>query len=295
MTPDRGSKVERQVQLQSLRNACKLDEAMVGVDLAEDETPVVVAASMEELISGASARDRSHLHHPEVIGVGSECVDSLFERCLDLEAIPVESQDANGVQAEISAQQDHFSTGGMFNQHEAYEPPYRAPEQVDRAIENLHVTLAIDGALSGLEMLLLCPEIPQTDFIAIQPRTTTFLLSRTGRRMEGNDVASCSSDKVVPLLDERKDDFPTGVIGIGKEIGRLRQLLGDPKEEAGKLVEEGSLSGLGNRSSLDSLVYSAGEWHGDDMPQTATDKQAEGLKGMSKDVRRFGVVARLLV
>ena len=222
-------------------------------------------------------------------------MNGLFERCLDLEAIPVESNDTNWVETDISAQQDHFSAGWVVNQHEANEPTYRAPEQVDRAIENLHVTLAIDGALGGFEMLLLCPEIPQTDFIAIQPRTTTFLLSRTGRRTEGNDVASCSSDQVVPLLDQRKDDFPTGVLGIGKEIGRLRQLLGDPKEEAGKLVEEGSLSGLGNRSSLDSLVYSAGEWHGDDMPQTATDKQAEGLKGMSKDVRRLGVVAGLLV
>ena len=268
---------------------------MVSVDLAEDETPIVVAASMEELISGASARDRSHLHHPEVIGVGSECVDGLFERCLDLEAIPVESQDANGVQVEISAQQDHFSTGGMFNQHEAYEPTYRAPEQVDRAIANLHVTLAIDGALSGLEMLLLCPEIPQTDFIAIEPRTTTFLLSRTGRCAEGNAVASCSGDQVVALLDQRKDDFPTGVIGIGKKISRLWQLFRDPKEETGEFVKEGTPTGLGNGSSLDSFVYSAGQWHGDDMPQTVTYKQSEGLEGMSKDVRRFGIVARLLV
>ena len=46
VAPDRASKVERQVQLQPLRNACELDEAMVSVDLAADETPVVVAASV---------------------------------------------------------------------------------------------------------------------------------------------------------------------------------------------------------------------------------------------------------
>jgi hypothetical protein len=54
-----------------------LDRAVVGIELAPHEPAVVVGRAMQMLIA-VVASSRLHVHHPEVIGVGTDGVQGLF-------------------------------------------------------------------------------------------------------------------------------------------------------------------------------------------------------------------------
>ena len=62
----------------ALGDASQLDISMVRIHLPVDRSLVIIGLACEALISGA-AFDWLHGLHPEMIGIGTQGVDCLFE------------------------------------------------------------------------------------------------------------------------------------------------------------------------------------------------------------------------
>ena len=90
--PDTLRKGDGQVLKQSLADHRRLDEDMVGVQLAPDGVAVVAGGAMEVLVAAAAAHGL-HLGHPEVVAERADQPHRLLERMLDLEAQAVEAND----------------------------------------------------------------------------------------------------------------------------------------------------------------------------------------------------------
>ena len=73
---------------------------MVGGQLAPDGVAVRVCLAVEILIARAGA-DLVHGPHPEVVGVGAEGANGLFEGKLNFEAQAVEPDDLDRVQTQV--------------------------------------------------------------------------------------------------------------------------------------------------------------------------------------------------
>ena len=84
----------------TLRDESDLDVAMVGGQLAPDGVAVGVCLAVEILITRAGA-DLVHGPHPEVVGVGAEGANGLFEGKLNFEAQAVEPDDLDRVQTQV--------------------------------------------------------------------------------------------------------------------------------------------------------------------------------------------------
>ena len=116
-TPDRGMMVDCQILKQTLDDETDLNVTLIGRDFASDLGPVEFTLAMEVLVTVSSA-DGRHVAHPEVIGIGSDGVDSGFETDLDFEAPSIKANDRHGVQRNVGTQEDHSAAGGMVDQHQ---------------------------------------------------------------------------------------------------------------------------------------------------------------------------------
>ncbi len=110
------------MQEDALGDASELDECMVGPELPMDVLPILSGLAMEVLITRAPS-DGSHVHHPEVIGVGSQDVDGLTETDLDLEAEPIDPNDLEGFERGVRGQEEDAAPVGVIDEDEADDPP----------------------------------------------------------------------------------------------------------------------------------------------------------------------------
>ena len=85
---------------------------------------------MEVLVAGTLGAG-SHEFHPEVVGVGAEGMEGLFEADFDLEAVTVELNDGEWLEGEVGRHEDDAATGGMVDEDEAHEVTDGPPEQID--------------------------------------------------------------------------------------------------------------------------------------------------------------------
>jgi hypothetical protein len=82
---------------QSLADDSRLDEDVVGVELAPDGVAVLRRRTMEVLVAAAPP-PRLHVGHPEVVAERTDQPHRLLERVLDFEAQAVEANDLDGRQ-----------------------------------------------------------------------------------------------------------------------------------------------------------------------------------------------------
>src|SRR5277367_483159 len=102
--PDALREGDGQVLKQSLTDDSRLDEDVVGVQLAPDGVAVFGRRAMEVLVAAAAAQ-RLHVGHPEMVAERADQPHRLLERMLDLEAQAVEANDLDGRQGGVSAHQ----------------------------------------------------------------------------------------------------------------------------------------------------------------------------------------------
>ena len=102
--PDQSAKAERQVLEQPLSDEPELEVALVSGQFAADVLAIEGRAVIEDLIAAAPA-DRLHVAHPEVVSVGSDRVNGLLEADFDFESPSVETDDVQGRQSQVGAQE----------------------------------------------------------------------------------------------------------------------------------------------------------------------------------------------
>ena len=86
--------------------------AVIGLHFPANEISVGGAFSVQVLIAGLVRAGR-HAGHPEVIGIGSEGIESLFEGDFDFESESVDSKDVQGGEGQIGGHEDFGSMLGV--------------------------------------------------------------------------------------------------------------------------------------------------------------------------------------
>ena len=98
MAPD-GRSTEKRYDLKDpLGDEAVLNMTVVGGEFPTDLIAVLGGLAMEVLVAGPAGA-WCHGSHPEVITVGADGVDGLFERHLYLEANSIELDDLDGCEA----------------------------------------------------------------------------------------------------------------------------------------------------------------------------------------------------
>src|ERR1700730_16688335 len=87
--PDALREGDGEVLKQSLTDDRRLDEDVIGVQLAPDGVAVFGRRAMEVLVAAAAAQ-RLHVGHPEVVAERAEQPHRLLERVFDFEALAVD-------------------------------------------------------------------------------------------------------------------------------------------------------------------------------------------------------------
>ncbi len=73
---------------------------MVGIHFSLNGQPIGFGVFVKVLITGESF-DRFHVFHPEVIGINAYGSDSLFERQLNFESEPIQTDDVQARKTQI--------------------------------------------------------------------------------------------------------------------------------------------------------------------------------------------------
>ena len=146
-TPHELGEFGGQILKQSLRDDARVNEEMVGVDLAFDGISIVVRFPMQVLVAVASTQPL-HVPHPEMIREGADNANRLLEAVFDLEAQAIETNDVDATEGCVGGHQQATSSGGMNDHDEAYQPSNGPPEQITDSILDGDVFLAVDGTLA---------------------------------------------------------------------------------------------------------------------------------------------------
>lgn len=126
MEPD-GRSAEKRYDLKDpLGDKAMLYITVVGGEFPTDLIAVLGGLAMEVLIAGP-AKAWCHGGHPEVITVGADGVDGLFEGHLDLESNSIELDDLDGGEAQVRAKKYLAPPVGMDDPDEADEAANRSP------------------------------------------------------------------------------------------------------------------------------------------------------------------------
>ena len=123
---------------------------MVSRELAADGVAVGLRVAMEVLVATHAPEGR-HGGHPEVIGIGTEDADGLFEGDFDFEAQAIDADDVQGFQGKVGAHQQDGAALRMKDGDEADEDADGTPQQIRAAEAEDDSLLAIDGAGRLLE------------------------------------------------------------------------------------------------------------------------------------------------
>ena len=143
--------MDGRVLKQSLADHSRMDEHVIGVQLAPDEVAVFGRRAMDVLVAAAASHGL-HVGHPEVVAERADQPHRLLERMFDLEAQAVEPNDFDRGQRSVGAHQQAGASGGMDHRDEAHQPAGRAPQQVAYLVDD-DLALAVDGTFGLFEAL----------------------------------------------------------------------------------------------------------------------------------------------
>jgi hypothetical protein len=137
----------------------------------------------------------------------------------------------------------------------------------------------------------LFPEIPDMELVSVEARASTGADSRDLGRSVDDGIALHAGDEVVTVVQQRTDDLPCAVQGVGDHEGGLLQQGRDGEEELDELVEQRPLVTVGEDETF---LDAAEQGDAGDVAQRALYQQPEGLERVPEDERGLGVVLGLL-
>src|SRR5690348_1205464 len=97
--PSHTPEIDSQVLEQSLGDEPQLNVPLVGTQLATDVRSVSLGFALQVLLA-AAAMNRSHVLHPEVIGISPDGVDGLLETHLNFEAPAIQADNLQRVEGD---------------------------------------------------------------------------------------------------------------------------------------------------------------------------------------------------
>jgi hypothetical protein len=162
--PDGAAEAHGQILEQALGEQAQLDVPYIGSQLAADRLAIAFGLAVG-MLRAVAAPDRFHVLHPEVIGIGADGVDGLFETDFDFEAPAVEADDFQGFQGQIRAEQHQPAARGMDHPDEADQAAQLAPDQIKRVIAQRDAGFAIDRAGRFGELLFVAEPVVEFGFV----------------------------------------------------------------------------------------------------------------------------------
>jgi hypothetical protein len=194
-----------------------------------------------------------------VIGVGTKGVKGLLEADFDFKAIAVKGDDLEWVNGDIASHKDHATAEGVVDENESYAPSDGTPEEIYRVIAEHDIVVSIERARGVAEAVLLGPQVSEAHFFTIEPRPARSPRGRLRGGLVGDGVGFHTSKEVVAFFQERQNDLPAGVEGIGDQEDSSLQDLRDRQKQCDELVQEASLIPVGKDQPL---VDATGEGDG---------------------------------
>lgn len=200
---------------ESLRDNAKLDVPMIGIHFSAHGFSIILAFSVQVLRAGKPS-EGCHGLHPEMIGVGSQDAQSGFEGDFDFESQSVEADDFQGRQAQVRAQENDPSSGGVNDGDKSDEDAHGSPQQVEGSELDFDPSVGVNGAGGSVQGIGIVKEGAQPYFLSIFSGAASSL-GRGGKGwpMVGHRIGSDASDQMVALSDQSQDEGAGGVIGVG--------------------------------------------------------------------------------
>ena len=125
----------------------------------------------------------------------------LPEAQFDFEAVAVEQDDFQRLQSQIGGHQEDRAAQRMTNDDEAHQPSRRPPQEIDRAIAQRNILLAVDGAGCGEKLVLVAGQILELHFFAVEPWPSAAAAPRRRRRPIGHGVGLGASHELMSLAE----------------------------------------------------------------------------------------------
>src|SRR6202007_1996914 len=104
----------------------------------------VVGRPAMQMLIAVAVTQRDHIHHPEMIGEGSDQADRLLEAVLDLEAQAVKINDVGSAKGEVGGHKQARASGRVNDGDEADKSSGRTPDQVAHPITQHDIALAVN-------------------------------------------------------------------------------------------------------------------------------------------------------
>ena len=202
----------------ALANYAELNVSMVCAELSSDMLSIDLRFSMKILIACTSTTF-FHIHHPEVIGIGSYRVYCLTERNLYFKSEAIEFNNLQWIQGEICAEDYDPATRWMVNQDELNVMSERSPEQDQWAIGDSDIAFPVYRAWRREHRMKL---IRQFEFPSVQPWSSplTFSLLRGVKERDG--ILSHTNDEVLICIEQRSSYFLACIVSIGDKVEKSR-------------------------------------------------------------------------
>src|SRR4051794_27141781 len=113
-----------------------------------------------------------HGPHPEVTRLAAQNMQCRLESDFYFYAPAIEPDDVQRCQPKIGARQKAAAAPRMISQDEALDLSKRAPDQIDAAIADRHIRLAVERTGRLHELARVIEQPVQNDFLAVLPGPT---------------------------------------------------------------------------------------------------------------------------
>ena len=123
----------------------QLHVTMIGSHFSGDAISVGLVFSVQVLIARLIGTGY-HGGHPEVISIGSEGVEGLFEGDFDFESESIDAEDVQGGEGQIRSHEDFGSMLRVEDQDKADQNAYGSPKQIDGTISYCNMGFPIGWA-----------------------------------------------------------------------------------------------------------------------------------------------------
>ena len=192
---------------------------MIRLHFSANVISIFITFSVQVLIARLIGT-RRHPCHPEVIRIGSEGIEGLFEGDFDFESEPVDSKDVHCQEGQIRGHEDFRSVLGVDDQDKADDNAHGTPKKIDKTIPYRDMGFTISGTGSLDEAGNILEERFEFDFCSVFSFWTSSFLGVGQGRPISHGIFTHMSDQVVAPVQQAMNHYLAGVIGIQNHVKR---------------------------------------------------------------------------
>ena len=114
-----------------------------------------------------------------------------------------------------------------MHDHKTYHAPHRTPHQIEHAITQRDIVLAVDWTGCAGESAVVFGRIFKANFFAIDARPALSETLDRWNRQISHGIALGPRDQVMALIQQWRDDLATGVVSVGDKQHRALETTGN--------------------------------------------------------------------